>query len=237
MIRNWLAKNKEQRALDYFSSSDTQIGRQMRALQLRSRQQGIWIFLLLSVVVILSVSLVWYVCWQPRDLIVLHQASSGLAWVTQQRGTVKPSEAATRANIANYVRLREAYAADSFAFQYRQVVQQSSPAVSLSFRQEWSVRNNSSLLHQLGRDGVRKIKIDDIILLPFKSVMNKKSGQKYPFAEVHYTSVDVNPLEKMPVVQSHRLLISWSYRGLPIDPEERLTNWMGFQVHYYKIGE
>jgi type IV secretory pathway component VirB8 len=237
MIRDWFANKKKQWLLNYFSGSDTQLGRQMRSLQLQNHKQSLWILLLLFIVVVLSGLLLWYVLWRPVDLVVLHQAADGSAWVTQQRGSLKPNEAATRANIANYVRLRESYAADSFAFQYRQVIQQSSPAVSVRFRRGWSIKNKGSLLHRLGRDGIRKIKIDDIILLPFKTVVNKQSSQKHPFAEVHYTTIDIKPLQKTPVVRSHRVIISWSYRGLPLNPEERLTNWMGFQVRYYRAGE
>jgi type IV secretory pathway component VirB8 len=236
MIRDWLTSQKKQVITGYFSSTQTQLGKELKLLRLRLKKQGFFLGLLVCAVVLLS-ALLLHGLWRPKSLIVLHQSSDGVAWITQQYGPVKASEAATRANIANYVRLRESYAADSYAFQYRQVIQQTSSSAASLFRRQQSASNKGGVLQQLGREGVRKIKIDDIILLPFKSVPTKRSSVQRPFAEVHFTSVDVTPLGKKPVIKSHRALISWAYHGLPTHPDERLTNWMGFRVHYYKLGE
>jgi type IV secretory pathway component VirB8 len=89
----------------------------------------------------------------------------------------------------------------------------------------------------LGREGIRKIKIDDIIILPFKHRNKSTDSVDRPFAEVHFTSIDMSSSIKEAKIKNHTALISWGYQGLPQDPEDRLTNWMGFTVYYYTVGQ
>jgi type IV secretory pathway component VirB8 len=231
-----MRRKKEKPMLGYFSGSESLLEKQIRILRTRVKRYQ-WLILCCSFsICILSMGLFWCLVWRGQDLVVLHESVDGLSWITQRQKSLKPNEAATRANLANYVRLRESYAAESFPYQYRQVIQQSSLSVTLPFRQESSVNNKNSLMQQLGREGVRNIKIDDIVLLPFSPSLDKNQPNlKRPFAEVHFTAIDVNSLTKIPTVKSHRALIAWTYEGLPESPEERLTNWMGFRVTYYKV--
>ena len=173
--------------------------------------------------------------FKRHHLIVLHDSGSGLAWVTQQTGVAKVGVAATRGQIANYVRMRESYSASGFSYQYRQVNQQSAPNTALTYRKEQSASNKGSWLRQLGLQGIRKIKIDDIILLPYKHKANTSRVER-PFAEVHFTSITIPSMAKRPIIKRHTVLLSWGHRGLPKDPADQLTNWTGFTVYYYKVG-
>jgi type IV secretory pathway component VirB8 len=229
-------KKKDESPLSYYSCEITQL--QKETDKLRQKLKGIqcvFSLLVLSFVVI-SGSQLWLLFSKDRDLIVLHDSGNGVSWVTQERVAVTPTEAATESNLANYVRMRESYNANSFSYQYRLINRESSAEVALFFRREQSSKNKNSMLRQFQRFGVRKIKIDDIIILPFKPLQKGNSSLKQrPFAEVHYTSIAVGSASRPPKIRSHTALISWSYQGIPRDPAERLTNWMGFRVNYYKV--
>lgn len=228
--------NRSEITASYFVSGPTVVEARIDNLRAQVKKRDWLIF-------ILALSL-FFVCFlhlkttvfQQRDLVVLHDSGNGVAWVTQERGRVKPSQAATQANIANYVRLRESYAANSFSHQYREVNNQSTQHIGLQYRQQWSARNPHSLLRRLSRSGIRKIKINDVILLPFSATQHlTKNKGKNPFAEVHFTSVEMTPHGSTTQVKNHIALISWQYSGIPSDPAERLTNWMGFRVYYYEV--
>jgi type IV secretory pathway component VirB8 len=238
MIKKIFTKKTTPLVEDYFSCGETHLEKKINLLQ-RKERKSFFLSCLLAVSLVVMISIeFWQTILKSQDLVVLHDSGNGLAWVTQQRGNARPNEEATRANIANYVRMRESYAASSFSYQYRSVNQQSSADAALSYRKDQSSSNSKSSLRQLGRDGIREIKIDDIIILPFKRKNETLSAPvERPFAEVHFTSIDMGSSLKETKIKRQTALISWGYRGLPQDPEDRLTNWMGFTVYYYTVGK
>lgn len=237
MIKVLLGGHKsKKKSHDYYSLHETRLERQLRQLSNKEKRQQYILSLLGLAFVALSVSQWWFMSSRNRELIVLHDAGNGSAWITQRKGDPTPSEAATRSNIARYVRMRESYAVSSFAFQYRLINQLSNPDVALSYRKSQSAAKKNSLLRKYGRSGLRKVTIDDIVLLPFKQVRKSETiANQSPFAEVHFTTVDMPGNTHHPKITGHTALLSWQYHGMPSDPEERLNNWMGFQVHYYEV--
>ena len=207
-------------------------------MQLKLRRCYFVLALLAVSFLAISVSQLWLFFSKSQDLIVLHDTGNGSAWITQQRGIATPTEAATRSNIANYIKMRESYSATSFSHQYRETNKQSSPAVGLEYRRQQSSTNKSSLLRRMGRQGVRKIKVNDVILLPFKSSKKfERVASQHPFAEIHFTSIEMTSLSGIPKIKNHTAILSWGCLGIPEDPEERLVNWMGFKVYYYNVTE
>lgn len=237
MIKNMFGKkNPSDLQSGYYSLHQTRLEKQLAQARSKVRQQSRALLLLAISFGSIAVSQWWFLSSKTRDLVVLHDSGNGSAWITQQRGVPTPSEAATRSNIARYVRMRESYAATSFAFQYRLINQLSGPQVALAFRRAQSANQKSSLLRQYGRTGLRKVTVDDIVLLPFKKVRGSKTlANQNPFAEVHFTTVDMPNGSHRPKITNHTALLSWRYEGIPSDPDERLNNWMGFKVHYYEV--
>ena len=238
MIKNIFNKKTKPIVEEYFSYGETRLEKKIYLLQNKARKSFFLSCLLaVSLVVMISIQF-WQAVLKPQDLVVLHDSGNGLAWVTQQRGNPKPTEEATRANIANYIRMRESYTASSFSYQYRLVNQQSSADAALSYRKDQSSRNPKSSLRELGREGIREIKIEDIIILPFKHRSDTSSTEvERPFAEVHFTSVDMGSSLKEAKIKHETALISWGYRGLPQDSDDQLSDWMGFTVYYYTVGK
>lgn len=234
----WLNYFSSQKEGPYscYSTSSSDLLVWMEENKSKKKKLSILIQLQVICIVLILICLGFVLFRRDVSVVVLRRNAAGQVWVTQPKGPITATAAATRANIARYVRLRESYAAADYARQYRLVNRLSTPSVALAYRRKESPKTKRSLASRLGREGIREIKIEDIVLFPFdptKVYSNKQVAR--PYGEVHFKSFEFSGKTQQPVIQDHRAILSWNYHGLPSNMEDRLTNWMGFRVYSYRL--
>ena len=237
-MKTWFKRNTKEKARKpaHYSFPPSELGLLISQLKKRCHQRGMLLAVLAVSISLLLLILGAVLLFRDQSIVILHDAGGGNVWVTQSRGHAKPDKAATRSNLANYVRFRESYSAASYAHHYRQVNMLSSALVALSYRRAESAKRTGSRVQVLGRQGVRQVTIEDIILLPFTPKGSQTSGRTtLSYAEVHFKALTLHEGDAHPHLQSHTALIGWSYHGLPTDPVARLSNWMGFKINYYNV--
>ncbi len=174
---------------------------------------------------------------EKTALIVVHTTNNGVTWVDPpQEFKNNITQAQTESEIINYITHREGYSAFSYEEQYKQVVLMSSNKTADEYIQEQSMNNPHSPVLQLGEEGVRRVTVESIIFMDTEKQTTQKIEPKHHnLAQINFTVTTDKQGQK--TMLSYVALLSWEYRGTPVEPEAKWKNWDGFTVMQYSVSQ
>lgn len=182
---------------------------------------------------LLAVAVVMMLPLQKIELVVVHQNSDGYVWVTTTKPSQKFShtEAQVKAEIANYVELRESYDPASYYTQGKLVKYFSSEDVENQFLQYQTDPN--APIQTLGKSGTRQVSIQGINLLSSDQIPQGIT-QSSNVALVTFTVKDTQSNGGV-TSTPYQALISWTWQGEPTDQEASWQNYDGFTITEYQV--
>lgn len=196
-------------------------------------------FAAMGLVALSMLALIVLIPLQHSELLLVNHYPDGRVLVEPIHQPYAPSNPSqVESELIHYVVNRESFAESSYKEQYSLVNLLSNNDVSQQYRDTQSSNNPDSLINRLKRDGLRTVHVESVIFID--SVLKNKgkplSQQTHSnLAEVNFTVSDQS--KNSTLIKTHALavLISWTYRGIPMDPGDRWRNWNGFTVTRYSV--
>lgn len=230
------------------------------ALELSRRRYQIAFLSMSGLVLLLIISLISLLPLQKIQLAIVHEGPSGETWVSTLDAGAKPSTTwgKEKSEIAHYVYLRESYDPMLYPYLSAQIRWFNDDLVQGEYLAAQSPNNHDSPSRLLSDKGFRTVKINSIVALDLESKNTDTERGHLNLAQVNYVITDhsfgfENLAESVgsdspdspnssgesdnfsnASSRAYTALISWSYAGVPDQPEGLLQNWDGFVVSKYQ---
>lgn len=204
----------------------------------RANRYKIAFIISLIAVGLLALSIAAMMPLEKTELVVVHQSDDGVVWVEPEKQTYAPTNRAqTESELVNYVINRESYSAYSFHAQYSLINVMSNDTIAKEYDEEQSAHNRDSPINTLTNKAEKIVHIDNVVFLDNIN-LNSENGNKIShqnLAQVNFTVIvkDTNGVIESTIPLT--ALISWTYRGIPKNPDIRWQNWNGFTVTHYSL--
>lgn len=169
--------------------------------------------------------------------LLVHHYDSGVVSVspTSQSGAPK-NQAEIESDLVRYVISRESYDPAFFDQQYQLVTLLSDSNVARVYQSQQNSEDDQALIHLFGNKFVRSVKIEEVNFLDNESLNSKEKHDTNHrnLAEVHFIVTDKNVSSGKETKTPFVAILTWTYGGIPNDPEVRWMNWNGFTITSYQ---
>ena len=169
--------------------------------------------------------------------LLVHHYDSGAVSVSPASQTGAPkNQAEVESDLVRYIISRESYDPASFSEQYQLVTLLSDSMVAHAYQAQQNADDDEALIHRFGSKSIRSVKIEDVNFFDNedKNVNEKREKNHKNLAEIHFTVTDKSLSSGKESKTPYIAIVSWSYGGIPNDPEVRWMNWNGFTVTSYQ---
>lgn len=148
------------------------------------------------------------------------------------------NQAQVESEIVRYVINRESFDSSSYDAQYSLVNLLSNNEIAKQYMYAQSIHNKQSPINLLGTNRFRSVHVESVIFLD--SIIKNKGKltskqTHYNLAQVNFTVTDHFKDSVIKKTQPRTVLIAWTYRGAPSDPNDLWRNWNGFTVTRYTV--
>ena len=170
--------------------------------------------------------------------LMVNHYNNGLVTVTPLHSKYAPhNQAEIESNLAQYVRFRESYSANTYQYSYRLISLMSSPAIRRAYDRSQSSANKHAPINLLGNKRYRTVKIQSMVFLDNakKNDAHKHITTHRNLAQVDFVVTDHDIKSGAATSMPLTVLVSWSYRGVSKNPSNRWLNWNGFTVSTYQV--
>lgn len=170
-------------------------------------------------------------------LVIHKNTTTGEVWVDQPASPYVPTnEAEVQSDIVRYLTSYLSYTAADINQRFKLVNLLSNARVGKQYAEEQSNNNKLSPVNVLGKDGVRTVRIEDIVFIDKAGLHEIRDfrGPSHNLAKVDLTTttIDHNGNKK---VASWVATMEWVYKGVPSNQQEAWDNWSGFTVTTLRI--
>lgn len=169
--------------------------------------------------------------------LLVHHYESGAVSVSQVGSHDAPeNQAEVESELVRYVISRESYDPTFFAEQYELVSMMSDSSVSREYHEQQNADNPSSFIHEMGAKVVRSVKVEEVSFLDKEdwNETDKHDKNHKNLAEVRFIVTDKKVNSGQETKTPYVVMLSWTHRGIPTDPDARWQNWNGFTVTHYQ---
>lgn len=170
-------------------------------------------------------------------LIVQKNAETGEMWVKRPQTPYTPAnDVEVQADLVRYLTLYNSYTAADINQRFRLVTLLSANQVAKRYEEGQSNNNEGSPVNVLGKDGIRTVKVEDIVFIDKAGTREVKDFNEpsHNLAKVDFITTTIDHLGNKKV-QPWVATISWVYRGIPTEQQEAWDNWNGFTVTMLRI--
>lgn len=176
---------------------------------------------------------------QHSEFLLINHYPDGHVWVEPSHQQYVPSNPSqVESELIHYVVNRESFSESTYKEQYSLINLMSNNEVSQQYRDTQSPSNPQSPINVLRLDGLRTVHVESVIFID--SILKNKG--KPPNEQTHTNLAEVNftvsdQSKNSTLIKTHPFtaLISWTYRGIPKDPDDRWRDWNGFTVTRYSL--
>lgn len=212
----------------------------------RNKWRALSLFVEMPIIFLLLICVTLLIPAQHLEPLMINHYSDGETIVTPIKQHYAPSNSEqVESDIARYIRFRESYSPDTYDYSYRLIHLMSAQNVYTGYQAVQNTDNKSSPISALGNKGYETVKVESIVFLDNenKNAKNKKSTKNgsdlsqihHNLAQVDFVVITHDKLSNAITSKPLTALISWKYRGMPSDPNERWMDWNGFTVQSYEV--
>ena len=248
-IKKWFETALHQEKMDsndYFSTAKSWADEfYSSTVASRNKWRALSIFILMPIIFILLICMMFLIPTQHIEPLMINHYTDGETVVTPIKQPYAPKDdAQVQSDIARYVRFRETYSPDSYEYAYRLIHLMSAQSVYSEYQTSQDSSNKNSPINALGKSGYETVKIESIVFLDKEN----KNSQKHMhsknitlndlhknLAQVNFDVITHNDQSNSTTSRPLTALISWGYRGISNDPNERWMDWNGFTVMNYQV--
>ncbi|TAK77641.1 MAG: type IV secretion system protein, partial [Gammaproteobacteria bacterium] len=152
-------------------------------------------------------------------LVVHHNTTTGEVWVDHPKSPYMPAnDAEVESDIVRYITTYESYTAADIKRRFQDVILLSANRVGNQYAEEQSNANKLSPVNVLGKDGIRTVRVEDIIFIGMQEG-DKANEPSHNLAKVDFSTTTINHAGNSKV-DSWVATIGWTYKGLPSNQEE-----------------
>lgn len=242
--------NKSKKSDDYFATAKSWADEfYASAIASRNKWRALSIFVLTPVIFLLLICMTFLIPSQHIEPLMINHYADGETIVTPVKQHYAPKDSAeVKSDIAQYVRFRESYSADTYDYSYRLIHLMSSQSAYSDYQESQNIDNKNSPINLLGKSGYETVKIESIVFLDNKdkniqnntNTKNKHSNKNLNdlhknLAQVNFVVITHNDQNSTTTSKPLTALISWGYRGISNDPNDRWMDWNGFTVTHYQV--
>ena len=203
----------------------------------RNRWKALVLWVMLPIVFLLLGCILLLVPTQHLTPLLIEHYHNGLITVTPFKQPYAPNNAEqVESDIVRYIYFRESYSADTYNYSYRLTHLLSSHDIAAYYDQLQSTANTLSPINTLSNIGYRTVKIESISFLDkaTQQLTHHKTTLHHNLAQVNFIITDHDKNSGNITSTPFTVLISWQYKGIPNNPEDRWMNWNGFTVTTYQ---
>jgi type IV secretion system protein VirB8 len=193
--------------------------------------------LAMTLCIILTIGVIGLVPLQRLQPILIHHYQDGHVTVEPiKQPLAPPNPALIESEIVHYIINRETYDPASYKEQYSIVSLMSNEEIAHEYMQEQSAGNENSPISIFGNRSYRTVHIENVIFLDrVITEAHTQKNQHKNLAQVSFMVTDHDRTARTQHSISLTALVSWSYSGIPKDPELMWKNWDGFTVTHYRV--
>lgn len=226
---------------DYFKTAKTWADDIYTSVIVSRNRYKVAFYLMSALVFVLGFCVLILAPMQHTELVIVHEGEGGYTWLSTTKQREKPTMnwARTQSEIAHYVMTRESYDPLMYRYQTHEVRLLSSPEVEAGYELAQSSDNKLSPINMLGAKGYRTVQIQSILPLDSESKNTDEQNQSNQhdlhtnLAQVNFVMVDHIFGQSQTIKMPYTALVSWTYTGVPSDPDDMMRNWDGFTVIKY----
>ena len=173
---------------------------------------------------------------QKLQAFLVHHYEDGVVTVEPMKNpTHVENWMETQSNLVKYVVNRESYSASDYPVLFKQVTALSSAAVSADYLKEQSPENQQSVVNQLGKKGIRRVRVETVLSIDSENKNRPKAHIKNHknLAQIMFSVKTVTSSGEY--TTPYTALIAWDYESPSKNPAERWQNWDGFNVTSYTL--
>lgn len=175
--------------------------------------------------------------WEP--IVIQRNSITGEVWVDPGRTHYLPQNSAEiESNLVRYVVARETYSSIDAAARFQQIIFSSSSDIAKAYENSIDPHNVTSSAALLGNNGLRIVKVEDVIFLDAAETLAHHHSKHTPLpklAKVDFITTDT--VGEVTTQHTWVATISWEYLGTPNDKEAAWVNWNGFTVTSYRVDQ
>jgi len=227
-------KNKEKKQNIFTEATTWADDYYTRAITSKARYQ-LLSFFALGLAGLLTIAIIVMMPLKQEIPLAINHYDDGYVTVTPIANMKTPhNKAEVESELVRYVTARESYSMASYPVQFSLVNLLSGNQVSSDYMDEQDAKNKHSFLNELGSEATRTVHIDSVNFLDRDDWIDKSHPQTphKNLAQVDYTVTTKHNGSSEQT--GYSALITWTYRGIPNNPEERWRNWDGFTVTSYQ---
>jgi type IV secretory pathway component VirB8 len=200
-------------------------------------QLAFWIQLFFGLcLVFLIVALLPLKTWEP--IVVYRNEQTGEVRVESsdlQHLPVNHEE--VESDLVRYVTARETFTFADNNDRYQSVIFKSSPMVAQEYNHTNDNNNPDALIHKLGHEGMRTVKVEDVVFLDAGKESGDKGKNAQPDHLARVNFVTTETVGQTVVKQKWVATMRWEYLGAPKNKKAAWVNWNGFAVTYYRVDQ
>lgn len=242
--------NKSKAPDDYFVTAKSWADEfYTSAIASRNKWRALSIFILTPIIFLLLICMTFLIPSQHIEPLMINHYADGETIVTPIKQHYEPKDSAeVESDIARYIRFRESYSANTYDYSYRLIHLMSSQSVYGDYQELQNSDNKNSPINLLGKSGYETVKIESIVFLDNedknihnnRNVKNKHTNKNLNdlhknLAQVDFVVITHNNQNSTTTSKPLAALISWGYRGISNDPNDRWMDWNGFTVTHYQV--
>ena len=173
---------------------------------------------------------------QHIEPLLVDHYENGLVTVEPIHQPYTPNNRAEiESELVRYVINRESYSPSSYHEQYALINLLSDDRVARDYIAEQSVSNRLSFISRFGNKVDRSVHIENVFFLDSVNATTPTQGGHHNLAQINFVVIDRNRATGEDVRVPLTVLISWEYRGVSNNPEDRWRDWDGFTVTDYRV--
>ena len=200
-------------------------------------QLGFWIqtvclvLALLGLIVLLPLKTV-------EPLIIQKDLQTGEVFVSPgEKPNLTKTQQETESDAVRYVIARETYSPIDQEIRFRQVQYMSSQAVFSPYMHEHEASNEESFESILGDNGLRTVKVEDVIFLDPSDPMTLEKNKQHILPIVKVDFVTTERINQQVITHYWVATIKFEYFGTPDTKEAAWANYDGFTVTSYRVDQ
>ena len=170
--------------------------------------------------------------------LIIHQnTTTGEIWVDHPKDTYVPAnDAEVQSDIVRYITSYKSYTSADINQRFHLVMLLSANSVAKQYADEQGNSNKSSPVNVLGQDGIRTVRVEDIVFID-KAGTKEVREYRVPahnLAKVDFTTTTIDHAGNKKI-DSWVATIGWTYKGMPSSQNDAWDNWNGFTVTTFRV--
>lgn len=228
VIKQWIdqisAKPENNQVVDWFYDRYQSQSVWLRRFQLAFLLQAL-LNLLLAVIVVILLPLTHYF-----PVLIKQNTQTGETFVSLPKKAMTVDRPQIESDLVDYVISRETYSYVDRHSRYQHVAARTGVDLLPDYRRSQIQNSQSNLVTRLGKAGLRRVTVEEVVLLSHADESDQKNLAKIDF---------------MTITQSYGrqhkhywvATLAWNYEGPPKDKRLLWENWNGFTVTFYRIDQ